>query len=256
VGHLSGRALLRSGGSASIALAPAPRVDPASLDTAVIRIRGVMTQREEWFDCGEAANYEEIGDRFCDACGDPGVGSILLDGDTPGGDVPGIEQTIARMILARDACGKPVVGFCNELLASGGVWLFTTVCHAIFLPGSGRMGSVGVVIEHETNAREAAGKGIDRTVIRFPPGKYDPNPDEVLSDLGRARLTELVTATGERFVAAVAAARGIDPAAILAWNGGVFTGQAAVDAKLADGLGSLESAIAYAGTLAALGAAA
>lgn len=209
-----------------------------------------MTHREEFWGCGEAANYEEIAERFCEACGDPGVGSILLDGDTPGGDLPGLEQTIARMAAARDGCGKPILGFVNEFLASGGVWLFAGVCHAIYLPPSGRMGSVGVVIGHETDARWAAEQGFDRTIIRDPPGKANPNPDELLDELGRARLQSLVTEANTRFVDAIASLRGLDAATIRSWNGGMFTGQAAVDAGLADGLGSFEQAIALAGELA------
>ena len=217
---------------------------------AVLKIRGAMSQREEFWSCGEGANYEEITERFTGACSDPGVSAIVLDGDTPGGDVPGLEQAIARMRAARDASGKPVIGFCNELLASGGVWLCATVCHAIYLPPSGRMGSVGVVIAHETDARWAAEQGFDRTIVRDPPGKANPNGDEPLDELGRSRLQTLVSAASSRFIAAIAQARSLDEAAIRAWNGGMFTGAEAVSAGLADGIGSLEETIALASNLA------
>lgn len=218
---------------------------------AILEIRGVMTQREEWFDCGEASDYESIAARFCDAQGDPGVGSIVVDADTPGGDLPGLEEGIEIMLAAKLASGKPVVGYVGALCASAGVWLLSLLCDVIFIHLSARMGSIGVVICHETDARHAEREGFDRTIVRDPPGKMVPNPGELLDELGRGRLQELVTEARARFVAAVATSRRLDPAAILAWNGAMFTGAAAVPA-LADGLGSLESAIAYAGSLASL----
>lgn len=245
----TGYLLHRARGVEVVSGAPAAARAAVGPGVALIQIRGVMTQREEWFGCGEAADYESIAARFGDACGDPSAGSIVIDADTPGGDLPGLEEAVEIMLAAKAASGKPVVGYVGALCASAGVWLLSRVCDVIHLHSSARMGSIGVVICHETDARKAAGDGIDRTVVRDPPGKMNPNPDEVLDELGRARLQELVTGARERFVAAVAESRRLDPAAILAWNGAMFTGPAAVPA-LADSLGSLETAIALAGSLA------
>ncbi len=220
---------------------------PPGQGVAVLQIRGVMTHHEEWSSCGEAANYDEIGTRFVGACNDPGVGSILIDAETPGGDVPGIEETSDTMIAAALACGKPVLGYVGSLCASGGIWLLSRVCAAgIYAHPSARLGSIGVIIGHRTFARQDADQGIDSTLIRSPPGKANPNEDELLDDLGRERLQSLVDETRERFVRDVSQARKLDPAVILSWNGGMFTGAAAVAANLADGLSSLELTIALA----------
>ncbi len=179
------------------------------------------------------------------------MASLLVDAETPGGDLDGGEEAIEVMNAAAAASGKPVFGYVGSRCASMGVWLLSGICRAgITVFRAARMGSVGVVADHETDARHAAGEGFDRTVFRYPPGKANPNPAEILDPLGTARMQELVTAPGERFVAHVAATRGIDPAAILAWNGGMFTGQAAIAAGLADTLGTLDSAIAIAAGLA------
>jgi ClpP class serine protease len=230
---------------------PAPRVPAPGQGVAILQIRGVMTHHEEWSSCGEAANYDEIGARFVDAHRDPGVGAVLLDAETPGGDVPGIEETSDMMVAAALASEKPTLGYVGALCASGGVWLLSRVCtHGIYAHPSARLGSVGCVIGHRSYARHDAEHGIDSTLIRNPPGKMNPNEDELLDDLGRARLQTVVDEVTARFVAAVASARGIDPAVILSWNGDMFTGPAAIAAGLADGLGSLETTIAIAASLA------
>jgi ClpP class serine protease len=78
----------------------------------------------------------------------------------------------------------------------------------------------------------------------------NPNPAEELDALGLARLQELVGECDARFVAALSASRHLDPAVIAAWNGGMFTGPKALAAGLADSLGSLETAIALAASMA------
>lgn len=219
---------------------------------AILQIRGAMVQRAQDFGCGcgMAEDYESIAARFTAACGDPGAGSIVIDADTPGGEVPGLEEGIEMMLSAKAASGKRVVGYVGALCASGGVWLLAAMCDVIHVHLSARMGSIGVIIGHETDARHAEREGFDRTLVRSPPGKANPNQDELLDDLGRARLQELVAETELRFFASVAKSRGLDVAKIASWNGGMFTGLAIVAAGLADATGCLETAIALAGAFA------
>lgn len=219
---------------------------------AVIQIRGVITSHEEWSSCGEAANFDEIAARVCDAHGDPGVGALLIDAETNGGDVACGEEAIETMVAAGLASGKPVFGYVGARCYSMGVWLLTGICNAgIVVHRSAIMGSVGVVCEHESDAAKLLKDGYSRTIFRYPPGKAVPGPEE-LDALGTLRLQALVDAPGQRFVAALAAARGIDPAVILGWNGGTFTGADILTAKLADSLGSLDSTIALAGAFAGM----
>jgi ClpP class serine protease len=213
---------------------------------ALLRIRGVMTTEEELFSCGEAPNYPEIAERYCAALDDSGVGALVVDMRSAGGDVAGGEEGIDVMREARERSGKPVFGYVGSLAASMAVWVLSGICDAIYVHPSAWMGSIGVLIEHETDARKAADSGIDRTIIRWPPGKANPNMAEQLDPLGLSRLQERVRIPGERFVACVAAWRGVDPAEILAWDGAMFNGAEAVARKLANGTGALASTIALA----------
>lgn len=223
---------------------------PPGPGVAIIQIRGVITSHEEMSTCGEAANFDEIVARVCDAHGDPGVGALVIDAETNGGDLDGGEEAIETMCAAAEASGKPVFGYVGARCFSMGVWLLSGICNAgITVFRGGRMGSIGVVADFETDARHAAEAGYDRTIFRFPPGKANPNPMEALDPLGTQRLQDLVDAPGARFVAHVAATRKIDPAVILGWNGGAFVGPDAVAARLADVLGTLDSTIAAAASV-------
>lgn len=229
-------------GAVGILPPPAPGV-------AVVEVRGVLEQRASWYSCGETCGYDELEERFVAAAFDPGVGSILLDVDSPGGDDPGLDQGVARMRAAKEACGKPVLGYVNEYAASAACWLLAGVCDGIYLPRTGRIGSIACVVIHETDARAIAEAGTDVYVGRGLPGKMKPNGVEPLDELGKARIDALAAAGTERIIAAMVAYRGdrgVTADAIRAWNGALFTGPDAVAAGLADGVGSREETISLA----------
>lgn len=216
-----------AGGKASVAEARCP---------AVVEVRGVLEQRASFWNCGESCGYDELESRVCEALCDPGVSALVIDLDSPGGDGAGLEQMIAKVRGLADVLGKPVLGYINEFAASAGIWTLAGVCDAIYLPPSGRAGSVGCIVPFATSARALRREGVDVYIARAPLGKARPTEMEPLDPIGKARIDALAAEGEARFVAALAARRRIAPEAIRAWNGGIFTGAAAVDAGLADGL--------------------
>lgn len=247
--ELHSRALALVGTAANVGTP----VAPVSTQVAVVTIRGVLEQRSSFWDCGETCGYDTVEEDVCEALADPGVGSLVIAGDTPGGDMPGLEETTARIRAVADAIGKPVLGYADEYIASAGVYLLAGICDGLYLPTSGRIGSIGCVVVFQSEARALVDAGIDTYVARSPgPGKMNPNGFEALDDLGKARLDALALEGSDRFIAFLASRRGLDPAVIRSWNGGMFTGAAAVAAGLADGIGSLEQTITLAAELAAL----
>lgn len=223
---------------------------PPSEQVAVVTIRGVIEQRASYWACGETCGYDTVEEDVCAALSDPGVGSVVIACDTPGGDVPGLEQATARIRAVVDAIGKPVIGYADECIASAGVWLMLGICDRVYLPPSGEIGAVGSCVVFQTEARALTDHGIDTYVARGLPGKMNPNNVEQLDELGKARLDALAAECTERFVDFVATRRGIDPAVVRSWNASLFTGQAAVAVGLADGVGSLDETITLASTLA------
>ncbi len=219
---------------------------------AVVEVRGVIEQRESAWNCGETCGYDGIERDVCGALVDPGVAALVVDIDSPGGDEPGLVETTDRIRAVVDALGKPVLIYSPALLASAAVYLALGIGDATYIHASARAGSVSSVVLFATEARKLATDGVDVYVARGVPGKMNPNPLEALDDLGKARLDRHALACSEDFVAFVAAARGLDPTVVRAWNADLFRGQFAVAAGLIDGLGTLDSVIALAGSLAGL----
>jgi ClpP class serine protease len=245
--HARSRALALVGVASNGGAPPAP-----SSQVGVVTIRGVMEQRAGFWSCGETPGYDTIEEDICEALADPGVGSLVIACDTPGGDVAGLEETTARIRAVVDAIGKPVLGWADELIASAGVYLMLGICSGLYLPPSGRIGSISSVVIFQSESRALEMDGIDTYVARGLPGKMNPNSFEPLDALGKARLDAFALECSDRFIAFVASTRGIDPAVIRGWDGGMFTGAAAVAAGLADGIGSLDDTITLAAELAAL----
>lgn len=258
---------LRAFGGVGVAPSAVPEPPPEP-STAIVEVRGVLEQRASAWSCGETDGYDAICERFFGWCGydgttyagaltDENVGAIVLDIDSPGGDVPGLEQAIARIRAGVIASGKPCIGYVNELAASAACWLALGVCDAVILPPSGRVGAVGCVVVFQTEARHLLEDDkIDTYIARQPAGKMKPNPVEPLDEIGQARL-ELLASQGEAsFVAAISKLRGLTPEVIRAWNGQIFTGADAVTVGLADKLGTLDDAINFAREMAGMRAAA
>lgn len=221
---------------------------PPGPETAVIPVRGVLEQRGSDWECGETCGYDTIEADILGALSDAGVGQGVLDVDSPGGDDPGMEQAILRIRAGVVALGKPLLGYVNEFAASAAVALMVGVCDAIYLPPSGRMGSIGELVVFGSEARRLAKEGVDIYVGRQPSGKAKPHPAEPLDEVGKERIDRMAAEAATRFFALVERCRGIPEATLRAWNGDTFTGAAAVETGLADGVGSLDEVIALAET--------
>lgn len=214
---------------------------------AVLCIDGPLVQREEETFCGYIQGYDGIAKRFEAANLDPQVGALVLRIDSPGGDVAGLEECVKRCNAATAKSGKPVLSLVDEMAASAAYRLASGLSTGgIYLPPSGMVGSIGCLAAMVSEAKALEMAGVEVEVVRDPPGKAAGHPAEPISDLARERTQELVRAASAVFIAATAKARGLSVADIRALNGGMLTGLAAVEARLADGVASFEEVIARA----------
>lgn len=271
---LDAAALTRAGASAFLAVAPRllgsmltlpvehPRVElrqraaekaPASKPQtiAIVSIDGPLEQRAEDHLCGYADGYDAIAERFGAACEDPDVAAVVLRINSPGGDLAGLEEGVRRMQEARDASGKPVLAYVDELVASAAYWIAAAVASGgIFLPTAGQVGSIGVIgaVVDMTGALEQ--EGIAVTFVRDPPGKAESHPYGPNVELAQARLGRSIADASGRFAAAMSAARGLSVEAIRALDADVLEGPAAVMAGLANAVASFEEVLTMAANLA------
>ena len=96
------------------------------------------------------------------AVADPEVDSILLEIDSPGGEVDGTFDLADEVFEARGK--KPIVAVATETAASG-AFALASAADRLFLPRTGRVGSVGVFALHVDQSVRDANQGIKVTHI-------------------------------------------------------------------------------------------
>lgn len=230
-------------------------VDPIQGDVptvAVIEIRGPLEQRAGYHsECGGWADgHDAIADRLCAALADPLIGAIMLVVDSPGGAAAGLQEAVARVLRAKEANPKRIIGFAQEMIASAAFWWVACVCDENYAPASGQVGSIGARSAHGSVAGQLAKEGVEVTFFAWPPGKIALAAELPISELGKARGDRDVRACAEEFMAAVGAARGLSHDDLMTLDADCLSGASAVAAGLVDGIATYEEVLDYALTLA------
>lgn len=171
------------------------------------------------------------------ALDDPAVGAVLLVVDSPGGEVTGIHELANAIHAGREA--KPVVAYVEGMGASAAYWL-ASAAGEVVADATAALGSIGAVMAVRDPAKTTS-REIEIVSSQSPRKRPD-----VTTEAGRGQLQQVVDDLAAVFVAGVARNRGVDAATVLDryGRGGVLIGQAAVDAGLADRLGSFEETLA------------
>lgn len=168
------------------------------------------------------------------ALDDPKVSGILLAIDSPGGEVTGINELADMIYAARSR--KPIVSYIEGYGASAAYWI-ASAADLVVADDTALLGSIGTIMGVPDPTKRPSYR-IDFVSKQSPKKKPD-----VTTDAGRAVIQQLVDELTDVFIAQVARNRGLAADDILAIEGGLLVGQQAVDAGLADVLGSEEGAV-------------
>lgn len=208
---------------------------------AVLHVTGPLFRYANMFTyLSGATSYDLLARDFMKAAEDPRVDAIVLNIDSPGGEAAGVSEFADMIANARGS--KPIVAYVGGAGASAAYWL-ASAADEIVVNDTSMLGSIGVVLGIEDSRERDAKNGVKRMEIvsaQSPYKRVDPATDD-----GRSRLQARVDALAEVFVAKVANNRGVDADTVLKnfGQGDVFVGQAAVNAGLADRIGSYEGVI-------------
>lgn len=202
---------------------------------AVIRVSGPLFRYSNLLTriCG-ATSYELFAQDFNKALKDPSVQAILLDIDSPGGEVNGCSE-VADMIYKAHGT-KPIIAYASGSCCSGAYWI-ASACDKILAADMAILGSIGVVSIFEKNDEN---KTIEIVSSQSPNKRPNVETEE-----GKAKIQEHIDALADIFINKVALYRGITPQEVVKNFGGgdVVVGQKAISIGLADGLSSFEAII-------------
>lgn len=193
----------------------------------IFRYANLMTQ------LSGATSLEVLAKDFTTALEDPQINAIVLEINSPGGQVTGIAE-FAQMV---HAANKPVVAYVDGMAASAAYWI-ASAADEVVMSKNAMAGNVGAVLS--LDLRKDPSKG--ELVSSQSPNK---RPDAT-TDAGRAQLQTMVDAHAQVFIDEVAAYRRMTPEAVISDFGGgdVFIAAKAVAAGMADRISTMEEVIA------------
>ncbi|MEQ1530474.1 MAG: S49 family peptidase [Methylococcales bacterium] len=211
-------------------------------NVGVIDIFGVLAHRGGMqADSSYILGYDRIGMALSAALNDTDVSSVLLQLDSPGGEVSGAFE-LAAQIKAADQV-KPVHAVISSMAASAG-YLLASAARSIAISTTGMAGSIGVVMRHVDVSKMAADDGFKVTYIYAGDRKVDGNPYEPLPADVKANFQTEIDKIYGLFVDTIAANRRVSVDVIRAQQAAIYTGQDALDAKLADSIATPDEVLA------------
>lgn len=201
---------------------------------AIIRIYGVLTKKTEAFDhILDMTSYENIHEEIESALEDKSIETILLDIDSPGGEVNGVFD-LADFIYESRA-KKRIVALANDDAYSA-AYAIASSAEKVFVSRTSGVGSIGVIASHIDQSRFDEKQGIKYTTVFAGSRKNDLNPHEPMTSESLESLQKEVGRLYEMFLQLIARNRGLSIEKIRSTEAGLYFGEKAVEIGVADGV--------------------
>jgi signal peptide peptidase SppA len=184
----------------------AVRPVPDGSEVAVLPIHGIIVPRANLFsDISGGTSADAIAAQLREAVANPKIGAVVLDIDSPGGNVAGITELAADVRRARAT--KPVHAVASFTMASAAYWIAAQATKVIASP-SASVGSIGVLAIHKDLSAALEQEGVKVSVIAAGKYKAEDNPAAPLTDDARAFIQKRVDEAYVAFVRDVSLGRG------------------------------------------------
>jgi len=210
---------------------------------AVLPLFGTIFPRANMMtDVSGATSAERFSAQFTELLNDPEVGAIVLDVDSPGGQVYGIDELSQTIYNARGQ--KPIVAVANHLMASAAYYVASAADEVVVTP-SGEVGSIGVFAAHTDMSRAYDQEGYKITIIKAGKYKAEANQYEPLTEEARAAIQARVDDSYDAFIKAVARNRSVKPAIVRNGfgEGRTVGARQAIELGMADRISTLDETI-------------
>ncbi len=204
---------------------------------AVVPVRGILTPNSAFFERWLGwTTYFGLTETMRDLGADEDVRGIVLEIDSPGGAVLGIEAAAAAVA----SVGKPVHALVHPLATSAAYWIASQATDISLSRGS-IVGSIGVMLMTSDPVQPGGARGWQDSVMRSTHARAK-NADATQPETAALLQRQLDKSEAE-FHAAIAAGRGLSLDGLLELlsetenprdGGGIFAGPEAVEMGLAD----------------------
>lgn len=207
---------------------------------AIIPVTGTLVQKLGTLrPYSGMTGYDGIRANLSMALGDDSVRAIVLDIDSPGGEVSGCFDLADSIYRSRG--DKPIWSILTESAYSA-AYAIASATDRIIVPRTGGTGSVGVIAAHVDFSKALDASGIAITLIIYGARKADGSEYKPLSDAALERFQADVDAMGDLFVETVARNRNLSPAKVRSTQAATYLGAAGVEIGFADAVMSPDEA--------------
>jgi len=210
-------------------------------DIAIIDLMGPLANEPS---CMESmagwSSTEAVRNALKIAYNDPSIQGILLNVNSPGGEVDGTDATAS--LIQEIAKSKPVYSYASGMMASAAYWVGSASTKVFAAPTS-EIGSVGVVFSLVDDSERMAKEGLKRKEIVSdisPDKRIDMNSEEGESYI-RTRANDIASI----FVDKISSMRKVPQSHVLEHfgKGRVMIASKALDAKMIDHISTLDEAV-------------
>lgn len=203
--------------------------------TAVVPITGPIFRHANMFtQISGATSLGTLSLDLARAVNDPAIDTIVLAIDSPGGEAAGINE-FAKYV-SNVGASKPVIAYVENVAASAAYWI-ASAANEIVIDETAKLGSIGVIAVADARTDDGT---VEIVSSQSPKKHLDP-----ATDAGRAEMQSVVDALADVFIGAVAANRNVSPEDVIQrfGQGGLLVGKYALEAGLADRIGSLDGVL-------------
>ncbi len=228
---------------------------PANVDTgmtgglqnlegiAVIPVLGTLVRRSSYLGAASGlTSYHDIEAMAEAAFADPEVRAVLLEIDSSGGEAGGVFDLAQRLRQLAQTSGKPLWAIADEAALSA-AYAIACAADRLWLTRTAEVGSIGVVAVHVDESVADAKAGMTYTFLHAGAHKVDGHPHAPLPAPVAADIQTDIDQLHNQFIALVAGFRRLTPEAIRDTEARVYRGEAALQAGLADQIGTRAEAI-------------
>ena len=199
---------------------------------ATIDVRGLLVpETSSDYRSWGVTGYANLADYIQQANDDYTVTSIVLDIDSGGGYVAGLDGITESIYQS----AKPIETFVSGDMYSAAYWLGASTSKVTASKQSG-IGSIGVYVVHTEESGWLERYGEKVSLFRSGKWKAAFNSFMPLTDDEKTRLQEGVDESASIFFNHVAAQRNVDAKTVKGWEGDVFTAVKAKELGLIDAI--------------------
>lgn len=176
---------------------------------AIVPLRGIISPRASMVpssSTGGGTTANEFGNTIDALAADDGVKAIIIDADTPGGNVLQVDEASSAVAAVRGV--KPVIVQVTGNLASAGYWIGASADEIIMSPSS-QAGAIGVRTAYDDVTAALEKQGVAREILAS--GKYKgEGVFGPLTDDARAYMQSRLDEYYGMFAERVATGRSVD----------------------------------------------